>query len=202
MYNSELAKTVSTGGKHLSAGINENIMITNVRVDKTPNNNVAFIEFTFENDKGQTLLATVFEPDRSWSKDETDYKNLVARTVKRLLEIAQCYHKQEVEINEKTFTGFCEGIKDAIKNATLKNNLLRIMVTYNNNGYLQLRRTASYTNVERMDVEKSNIFKLSNDQLEWKSMADKEDEKASGFTSFFKPGVNDQPLDAADTLPF
>lgn len=67
MYSSERAKTiVKKDVAYLSAGIEDNVMLTAVRFDKSINGN-SFIEFKFEKE-GKLLIHTEWEPSKDLMK--------------------------------------------------------------------------------------------------------------------------------------
>lgn len=202
MYSSERAQTiVKKDVAHLSAGIEDNVVLTSVRFDKSVNGN-SFIEFKFEKE-GKILTHTEWEPSKR--NDETDdkFQDKCDNQFSRIEQILKCYYpnKEDRRFVGENFTQFAQWVTEMLTKADL-NTLLRVKIVYNNSGYTTLPKYAKYTFIEPMSVvndNKSVIVKLGIDQFEKPVVADIEKSNPSPFT------VVDGTLDNSDNpngLPF
>ena len=192
MFSTELAnkiETVEASGR-IPAGIIEDVVISEVRVETSKNGNV-YIAFTFDKD-GATASQTEWEP-RKWPDMDED---ACTKQVKHTLQILECYYPKEVlNFKGETFKEFANWVKALMDKADLSKKL-RVKFVYKDNGYIELPKYCMYTFIEPMTVskEESKIAELSIDQFTKPIVADKE-----------VPVIN--PLDTTtetkiDDLPF
>lgn len=196
MFSTELAnkiETVEASGR-ISAGIIEDVVISEVRVETSKNGNV-YIAFTFDKD-GATASQTEWEPRKWPDMDESRFQDACTKQVKHTLQILECYYPKEVlNFKGETFKEFANWVKALMDKADLSKKL-RVKFVYKDNGYIELPKYCMYTFIEPMTVpkEESKIAELSIDQFTKPIVADKE-----------VPVIN--PLDTTtetkiDDLPF
>lgn len=196
MFSTELAnkiETVEASGR-IPAGIIEDVVISEVRVETSKNGNV-YIAFTFDKD-GATASQTEWEPRKWPDMDESRFQDACTKQVKHTLQILECYYPKEVlNFKGETFKEFANWVKALMDKADLSKKL-RVKFVYKDNGYIELPKYCMYTFIEPMTVSKedSKIAELSIDQFTKPIVADKE-----------VPVIN--PLDTTtetkiDDLPF
>ena len=196
MFSTELAnkiETVEASGR-IPAGIIEDVVISEVRVETSKNGNV-YIAFTFDKD-GATASQTEWEPRKWPDMDESRFQDACTKQVKHTLQILECYYPKEVlNFKGETFKEFANWVKALMDKADLSKKL-RVKFVYKDNGYIELPKYCMYTFIEPMTVskEESKIAELSIDQFTKPIVADKE-----------VPVIN--PLDTTtetkiDDLPF
>ena len=184
MYSSERAKTiVKKDVAHLSAGIEDNVLLTAVRFDKSANGNM-FIEFKFEKE-GKTLTHTEWEPTKRDDETEESFQNKCDNQFSRIEQIMKCYYPnpEDRQFVGENFTQFAQWVTNMLNKADL-NTLLRVKIVYNNGGYTTLPKYAKYTFIEPMSLvneNKSVIVKLGIDQFEKPIIADLEKSNPNPF---------------------
>jgi len=184
MYSSERAKTiVKKDVAHLSAGIEDNVLLTAVRFDKSANGNM-FIEFKFEKE-GKTLTHTEWEPTKRDDETEESFQNKCDNQFSRIEQIMKCYYPnpEDRQFVGENFTQFAQWVTNMLNKADL-NTLLRVKIVYNNGGYTTLPKYAKYTFIEPMSLvneNKSVIVKLGIDQFEKPIVADLEKANPNPF---------------------
>ena len=184
MYSSERAKTiVKKDVAHLSAGIEDNVLLTAVRFDKSANGNM-FIEFKFEKE-GKTLTHTEWEPTKRNDETEESFQNKCDNQFSRIEQIMKCYYPnpEDRQFVGENFTQFAQWVTNMLNKADL-NTLLRVKIVYNNGGYTTLPKYAKYTFIEPMSLvneNKSVIVKLGIDQFEKPIIADLEKSNPNPF---------------------
>lgn len=184
MYSSERAKTiVKKDVAHLSAGIEDNVLLTAVRFDKSTNGNL-FIEFKFEKE-GKTLTHTEWEPTKRSDETEESFQNKCDNQFSRIEQIMKCYYPnpEDRKFVGENFTQFAQWVTTMLNKADL-NTPLRVKIVYNNGGYTTLPKYAKYTFIEPMSLvneNKSVIVKLSIDQFEKPIVADLEKANPNPF---------------------
>ena len=170
----------------MDVGIHENVEMTNIRFDKSPNEGNKFLVFTFKNEKGQELSHTEWEPKDA---DDARLNQKITNQIKRFKHIAKRYMTEDefdTVINNfdelaqhifKVFANRYQGVK------------VRVKVTYSNNNYTSLPNYVPF--IERMDVpkEESKLDILSIDKMV-RDRADKEEPT----TNPLETGTNDFPF--------
>lgn len=142
---------------YMPAGINENCVLKNAEFKMSPTGKPLF-QITFENEAGQTLPHTEWEPKMApWMKTEEELENLMNKQYKRMLDILLCFYKdEEIDFNGEKFTDFANYVVDKLNNAD-KSVKLRIKVVYNKDGYTTLPNSVSRKFIEPMSVTESEI---------------------------------------------
>ena len=186
MYNTKEAITQSNNeSKYLSAGIHDNVMLSSVRVDKSPTGN-AFVEIGFTKDN-QEVLHTEWEPKAFPGQTADDFSKTCNRQLGRLLQIIGCYYKEdELDFTCDTFDELTKWVKDKLQpviDNTVTNVPVRLKVVFNRRGFTTLPSYAKYTFIEPMTVTESKIEKLNIDLYERPIQADKEPVSATATTT-------------------
>ena len=174
MYSTKTATTNNTefNSSYMPVGINENITLKEVNVNKTPNGR-DFLEIIFENEQGQTATMTEWKNEKNmWIKTDEDLQRRDNQQFGRILQILDA-----VKGGHNDFEGssFLEMINwAAIQFADGDDNKVRLKVTYDKNGYTQVSKNGIF--VESMNVakEESQIKLWKNDLLERPVKADEE----------------------------
>lgn len=176
MFSTELAnkiETVSATGR-IPAGIQEDVVISEVKVETSPNGNM-FIAFTFEKD-GANVTQTEWEPKRWPDMDDARFQEACTKQVKHIMQILECYYPKEVlNFSGETYKAFAEWVKALMDKADLSKKL-RVKFVYKDNGYVELPKYCVYKFIEPMTVSKedSKIKELSIDRFIKPVVADKE----------------------------
>jgi len=184
MFSTELAKTItSKESSFMDAGIHDNIALVSYRLEKSPNG-IDFIEFTYQNDLGQQLKQTEYAPSKFANQTDDEFKVSVAKKLKKIMDIVECFYTKGTQnFDAATYYDFCNWVVGLLDKAD-KTIKLRVKAVYQPNGYVSVPKQAQYTYIERMDVEKTAIAKLSIDLFERPIVADKEETKANGLETF------------------
>ena len=161
-YNTKDIPADSPTTNFMDVGIHENVELTNIRFDKSPNQGNKFLVFTFKNDRGQELSHTEWEPR---DDDETKKHQKGANQIKRIKHIAKRYMSEEefdtiindfdhlTEHTLKVFGDKYKGVK------------VRVKVIYSNSNYTSLPPYTPF--IENMNVpkEESKLEILSIDKM-------------------------------------
>ena len=196
MFSTELAnkiETVETSGR-IPAGINEDVVISEVKVETSKNGNV-YIAFTFEKD-GATASQTEWEPRKWPDMDDAKFQEVCTKQVKHTLQILECYYpKEALAFSGETFKEFANWVKALMNKADLSKKL-RVKFVYKDNGYIELPKYCMYTFIEPMTVpkEESKIAELSIDQFTKPIVADKEETVVNPLTVSTDVKVDDLPF--------
>jgi hypothetical protein len=145
----------------LDVGIHENVELTNVRYDVSPNAGNEFIAFTFEMD-GKTLIHTEYQPK---DEDPEKLENKKANQIKRIKHIVTKYISEDLfVINAQNFKEFCESTIRLLGTSYVGVKV-RLKVVYSFNNYTSLPNYVPF--IEKMDVpkEKSGLEILSIDKM-------------------------------------
>jgi hypothetical protein len=84
---------------YLPAGIHENIILKDVRVDKSPKKSINFIEFTFADEHGNIVKSTEYEPTPKQGEDSLAYQRRVENFMRRVLQIVRIYTNENFGAN-------------------------------------------------------------------------------------------------------
>jgi len=177
MYSKDrAANIVKKDVKFLSAGINEDVVLKEVKCELSPNNNY-FLEIVFEKN-GATLTHTEWEPVlNNFTTTQEQLQQKADNQYSRMLQILNCFYKdEEINFNGETFKEFAKYVVDML-NAADKTKKLRVKVVYNDRGYTTLPKYAKYTFIEPMEMpegKSSSIAILGIDQLTKPVIADAE----------------------------
>lgn len=199
MYSTKTATTNNNefNSSYMPVGINENVTLKEVNVNKTPNGR-DFLEIIFENADGQTATMTEWKNEKNmWIKTDEDLQNRDNQQFGRILQVVDCLGIRP-EFEGSSFTemiNWVKGILDQYK--SIDNKKLRLKVVYDKKGYTKVSSLGVF--VEPMSVEESQIKLWKNDLLERPVQPDKEDDPLVGEADI--PVTADSNT-GADDLPF
>lgn len=173
MYSTKQAIKSANVSKYMSAGIKDNITLTEVRVDKSPNGN-DFIEITFSDEDGRTVTMTEWKNKiNSWIKDEADLQKNDDKQFGRILQILSCFYPDEaLQVELDSFSSMINWVNTMLGSIIATNKLLRLKIVYNNSGYTTTSHNGIF--IEPMDVTQTEIEKLPRDRFERPVVADQE----------------------------
>ena len=195
MYNTKTA-VVNTGSSYIEAGINDNIILKEVNVKKSPTNK-DFIEFIFEDENGKVATMTEWKNEKNmWIKTDEDLQRRDDLQFGRILQIISCYLENIPEATFDSFSGMINWAKTTLDNIQEKEKqLLRLKVVYDKNNYTKVSTNGIF--VEPMSVVTSQIKKLNRDNFERQVVADVETQSAP-----FSSSNETISVSGADDLPF
>ena len=173
MYSTKQAIKSANVSKYMSAGIKDNVKLTEVRVDKSPNGN-DFIEITFSDEDGRTVTMTEWKNKiNSWIKDETELQKNDDKQFGRILQILSCFYPDEaLQVELDSFSSMINWVNTMLGNVIANNKPLRLKIVYNNSGYTTTSHNGIF--IEPMDVAQTEIEKLPRDRFERPVVADQE----------------------------
>lgn len=176
MFSTELANNIATvdAGGRIPAGIQEDVIISNVRMETSTNGN-SFIAFTFEKN-GATVSQTEWEPKKWPDMTDEKFQESCNKQVKHILQILECYYPKEMLVfSGETYKEFAAWVKALMDKADLSKKL-RVKFVYKSNGYVELPKYCMYKFIEPMTISKedSKIKELSIDNFTKPVVADKE----------------------------
>lgn len=195
MYNTKTA-VVNTGSSYIEAGINNNIILKEVNVKKSPTNK-DFIEFIFEDENGKVATMTEWKNEKNmWIKTDEDLQRRDDLQFGRILQVIRCYLETIPEATFDSFNGMINWAKTTLDNIQEKEKQpLRLKVVYDKNNYTKVSTNGIF--VEPMSVGTSQIKKLSRDNFERQVVADVETQSAP-----FSSSNETTSVSGADDLPF
>ena len=202
MYSTKTA-TVAFESNYMPVGINENITLKEVNVNKTPNGR-DFLEIIFENEQGQTATMTEWKNEKNmWIKTDEDLQKRDDQQFGRILQVIDAIKGEHADFEGSSFAEMINWVKQQLESATNPNNIrvaLRLKVTYDKNGYTQVSKNGIF--VESMSVakEESQIKLWKNDLLERPVKAD--EEKPNDPLGTTTAPVTADSNTGADDLPF
>lgn len=206
MYSTKTA-TVNTeefNSSYMPVGINENITLKEVNVNKTQNGR-DFLEIIFENEQGQTATMTEWKNEKNmWIKTDEDLQKRDNQQFGRILQVIDAVKGSHAEFEGSSFVEMINWAKSQLEVTTGPlNSELRLKVVYDKNGYTKVSSLGVF--VENMDVTESQIKLWKNDLLERPVKADNEkpiDPLAGQDMSDFSTPVTADSNTGADDLPF
>ena len=179
MYSTKTA-TVTTESNYIPVGINENITLKEVNVNKTQNGR-DFLEIIFENANGQTATMTEWKNEKNqWIVTDADLQKRDDQQFGRILQVIDAVsYVSHSDFEGSSFVEMINWVKQQLDLAVNNNesNHVRLKVTYDKNGYTQVSKNGIF--IEDMGVakEESQIKLWKNDLTERPVKAD--DEKAN-----------------------
>jgi len=199
MYSTKTATTNNQefNGSYMPVGINENVTLKEVNVNKSPNGR-DFLEIIFENAQGQTASMTEWKNEKNmWIKTDEDLQNRDNQQFGRILQVIYCYYPEEqVNFEGSSFVEMINWVKQTFDAVTEKKAYpLRLKVVYDKKGFTKVSSLGTF--VEPMSVTESQIKLWKNDLLERPVQPDKEDDPLSTTAA---PVTADST--GADDLPF
>ena len=199
MYSTKTATTNNTefNSSYMPVGINENITLKEVNVNKTQNGR-DFLEIIFENEQGQTATMTEWKNEKNmWIKTDEDLQRRDNQQFGRILQVIDAVKGGHNDFEGSSFVEMITWAKTCLGDG--ESDPVRLKVTYDKNGYTQVSKNGIF--VESMSVakEESQIKLWKNDLTERPVVADKEPaaDPLSGNTT---PVT--ETSTGADDLPF
>lgn len=182
MYSTKTATTNNTefNSSYMPVGINENITLKEVNVNKTQNGR-DFLEIIFENANGQTATMTEWKNEKNqWVVTDADLQKRDDQQFGRILQVIDAVSSiGHNDFEGSSFVEMITWVKQQLDLAVNNNesNHVRLKVTYDKNGYTQVSKNGIF--IEDMGVakEESQIKLWKNDLTERPVKAD--DEKAN-----------------------
>lgn len=174
MYSTKNAIESSNGSSYMSAGIHDNVTLTEVKVDKSPNGN-DFLEITFIDENGRTVTETEWQNKKGmWIKTDEDLQTRDNQQFGRILQVINAIIPAEKQVDAElnTFVEMITWVKDQLIPYIPENKKLRIKTVYDNKGYITTSHNGVF--VESMSVTTSKIEKLPRDRFERPVIADAE----------------------------
>ena len=172
MYSTKTATTNNQefNSSYMPVGINENITLKEVNVNKTQNGR-DFLEIIFENANGQTATMTEWKNEKNmWIKTDEDLQRRDNQQFGRILQVIDAVKGGHNDFEGNSFVEMITWAKQALTDG--ESNSVRLKVTYDKNGYTQVSKNGIF--VESMSVAESQIKLWKNDLLERPVQADNE----------------------------
>ena len=205
MYSTKTATTSNEEftSSYMPVGINENITLKEVNVNKTPQGR-DFLEIIFENENGQTATMTEWKNEKNmWIKTDEDLQKRDDQQFGRILQVIDAAIGTHPEFEGNSFTEMINWAKTVLSFEPVDENKqpyvkkLRLKVVYDKKGYTKVSSLGIF--VEPMSVEESQIKLWKNDLLERPVVADRE--PAADPLSITAAPVTETNT-GADDLPF
>ena len=174
MYSTKTAITNNNefNSSYMPVGINENITLKEVNVNKTPNGR-DFLEIIFHNEQGQTATMTEWKNEKNqWIVTDADLQKRDDQQFGRILQVIDALKGHHDEFEGSSFVEMINWVDAQLINENEPFNSVRLKVTYDKNGYTQVSKNGIF--VESMSVTESQIKLWKNDLLERPVVADKE----------------------------
>jgi hypothetical protein len=197
MYSTKTATTSNEEftSSYMPVGINENITLKEVNVNKTPQGR-DFLEIIFENEQGQTATMTEWKNEKNmWITTDEDLQRRDNQQFGRILQVIDAVKGGHNDFEGSSFIEMITWAKMCLNDGD--NSTLRLKVTYDKKGYTQVSKNGIF--VESMGVTESQIKLWKNDLLERPVVADKEP-AADPLSVTAAPVTADST--GADDLPF
>ena len=204
MYSTKTATTNNQefNSSYMPVGINENVTLKEVNVNKTPQGR-DFLEIIFENNQGQTATMTEWKNEKNmWIKTDEDLQNRDNQQFGRILQVMDACLGGHEDFEGSSFVEMINWVKSKLDITTGNLNApVRLKVVYDKKGYTKVSSLGIF--VEPMSVEQSQIKLWKNDLLERPVQPDKEDDPLAGqdISDFSTPVTADSNT-GADDLPF
>ena len=204
MYSTKTATTNNQefNSSYMPVGINENITLKEVNVNKTQNGR-DFLEIIFENADGQTATMTEWKNEKNmWIKTDEDLQRRDNQQFGRILQVIDAVKGGHNDFEGSSFVEMITWAKNCLNDG--ESAAVRLKVTYDKNGYTQVSKNGIF--VEAMSVEESQIKLWKNDLTERPVKADDEKPKDPLATATATAAAESTPVTetstGADDLPF
>ena len=200
MYSTKTATTNNTefNSSYMPVGINENITLKEVNVNKTQNGR-DFLEIVFENANGQTATMTEWKNEKNmWIKTDEDLQKRDDQQFGRILQVIDAVKGGHNDFEGSSFVEMINWAKQCIMDGD--SSPVRLKVTYDKNGYTQVSKNGIF--VEAMTNTESQIKLWKNDLTERPVQADveKPNDPLAATTTVESTPVTETT--GADDLPF
>lgn len=155
----------------MPVGINENVTLKEVNVNKTPNGR-DFLEIIFENEQGQTATMTEWKNEKNmWITSDEDLQRRDDAQFGRILQVIDAFRGQHADFEGSSFVEMINWVKTQLDPSMTGQNM-RLKVVYDKKGYTKVSSLGVF--VEPMNIEESQIKLWKNDLLERPVQADTE----------------------------
>ena len=200
MYSTKTATTNNYESNYMPVGINENVTLKEVNVNKTPQGR-DFLEIIFENENGQTATMTEWKNEKNmWIVTDEDLQKRDDQQFGRILQVIDAANGSHTDFEGSSFAEMINWVKAQLEPATNPANMrqgMRLKVVYDKKGFTKVSSLGIF--VEPMSVEESQIKLWKNDLLERPIVADREP-AADPLSVTAAPVTADST--GADDLPF
>ena len=197
MYSTKTATTNNEefSSSYMPVGINENVTLKEVNVNKTPNGR-DFLEIIFENENGQTATMTEWKNEKNqWIVTDEDLQRRDDAQFGRILQVIDAVKGGHNDFEGSSFVEMINWAKSCLEDGD--NDNVRLKVVYDKKGYTKVSSLGIF--VEPMSVTESQIKLWKNDLLERPVVADVE--PAADPLSVAATPVTETST-GADDLPF
>ena len=183
----------------MPVGINENITLKEVNVNKSPQG-LDFLEIIFQNSEDQTVTMTEWNNTKNmWIKTDEDLQRRDNQQFGRILQVIDAVKGKHDDFEGSSFVEMINWVESQL-NANLStggtlSHPVRLKVIYDKKGYTTVSKNGIF--IESMDVAESQIKLWKNDLLERPVQPDKEDDPLSATAP-----VTADSNTGADDLPF
>ena len=201
MYSTKTATTNNTefNSSYMPTGINENITLKEVNVNKTPNGR-DFLEIIFENADGQTATMTEWKNEKNmWIKTDEDLQRRDNQQFGRILQVIDAVKGGHNDFEGSSFVEMITWAKICLNDGD--SDKVRLKVTYDKNGYTQVSKNGIFVEAMSVAKEESQIKLWKNDLLERPVQADVE-KPSDPLTGTTSAPVTADSKTGADDLPF
>jgi len=203
MYSTKTATTSNQEftSSYMPVGINENITLKEVNVNKSPQG-LDFLEIIFQNNEGQTVTMTEWKNTKNmWIKTDEDLQRRDNQQFGRILQVIDAVKGGHNDFEGNSFIEMITWAKMCLNDGD--SDPVRLKVIYDKKGYTTVSKNGIF--IESMDVAESQIKLWKNDLLERPVQADKEPENDPFAGQTMSAGrVTSVTADStgADDLPF
>lgn len=174
MYSTKTATITNNEfvSNYIPVGINDNITLKEVNVNKTPNGR-DFLEIIFENSQGQTVSMTEWKNEKNmWIKTDEDLQRRDDTQFGRILQVIDCFYDHRPEFEGNNFIEMINWVKNTLSPMISQKKPLRLKVVYDNKGYTRVSQNGIF--VEPIGDQESEIKLFKRDLLERPIQADTE----------------------------
>ena len=199
MYSTKTATTNAEEfvGSYMPVGINENITLKDVTVEKSPTGR-DFIRITFENEAGQTAEMTEWKNEKNmWITTDEDLQKRDNQQFGRLLQIIDAVKGGHSDFEGSSFLDMITWVKLCLMSG--ENSPVRLKVVYDKKGFTKVSTLGIFVESVNIPADQSQIKLWKNDLLERPIVADKE--PAADPLSVVAAPVTETNT-GADDLPF
>ena len=197
MYSTKTA-TVAFESNYMPVGINENITLKEVNVNKSPQGK-DFLEFVFENESGQTATMTEWKNEKNtWIVTDDDLQSADNRQFGRILQILDAVKGGHNDFEGSSFAEMINWTKAQFADGD--SDKVRLKVVFDKKGYTQVSKNGIFIEPMSIPKEDSQIKLWKNDLLERPVKADVE--KPNDPLAGNSTPVTESASTGADDLPF
>lgn len=161
MYSVNTAMKTS-GASFISAGINDNVTVKEVNVNKSPTG-LDFLEIVFEKDGNTVSMSEWKNTKGTWIKTDEDLQRRDNQQFGRILQVLDCFYSEIEDVSFDTFKDMINWAKTKLDAVISTKKPLRAKFVYDNRGYVTLSRNGIF--VEAMDTQNSQIEIMSRDKM-------------------------------------